>query len=303
MSDLVGLLGATGSKGFGIGALVAALWLGFQHGIDWDHIAAITDITSSQEERRQSLLLGTLYAAGHGLVVLLIGSAAILAGRSLPESVDNTMTRIVGVTLLLLGVYVVYSLFKHGRDFRLRSRWMLIFAGVRRGTRWVRERVGSRERVGARVGGPFPEEVEASGAPGVDPSMWHHGHHGRPGHHHHPRPERDDLFSNYTKRTAFVVGVIHGVGGETPSQVIIFSTAAGVGGGPLGVVILVAFLVGLFASNTTITVGSAFGYMSATRNFAIYASVAVLTAIFSLTIGTIFVLGDTSILPAIMGGH
>jgi high-affinity nickel-transport protein len=303
MVGLADLFGATGSEGFGIGALVAALWLGFQHGIDWDHIAAITDITSSQQERRESLLLGTLYALGHGLVVLLIGSAAILAGRSLPDSVDTVMTRIVGVTLLLLGVYVTYSLVKHGRDFRLRSRWMLIFAGVRRGTRWVRERVGSRERVGAGGGGLLQAADPAPAARGVDPSMWHHGHHGRPGHHHHARPERDDMFSNYTKRTAFVVGMIHGVGGETPSQVIIFSTAAGVGGGPLGVVILVAFLVGLFASNTTITVGSAFGYMSATRNFAIYATIAVLTAIFSLTIGTIFVLGDTSILPSIMGGH
>ena len=111
------------------------------------------------------------------------------------------------------------------------------------------------------------------------------------------------MFSNYTKRTAFVVGMIHGIGGETPSQVIIFTTAAGIGGGPVGVVVLVAFLVGLFASNTMITVGSAFGYMRATRNFAIYATVGVLTAIFSLTIGTIFVLGDTSILPSIMGGH
>jgi ABC-type nickel/cobalt efflux system permease component RcnA len=303
MGDPMGLFGDVGTKGFGIGALVAALWLGFQHGIDWDHIAAITDITSSQEERRQSLVLGTLYAAGHGLVVLLIGSAAILAGRSLPESVDNVMTRIVGVTLLLLGVYVVYSLIRHGRDFRLRSRWMLIFAGVRRGRRWVRERVGARERVVARVGGPLQEGHAASGSEGVDPSLWHHGHHGRPGHHHHARPEREDMFSNYTKRTAFVVGMIHGVGGETPSQVIIFTTAAGIGGGALGVVVLVAFLVGLFSSNTMITVGSAFGYLRATRHFAIYATVGVLTAVFSLTIGTIFVLGDTSILPSIMGGH
>ena len=295
-SAAAALWGSAATKGFGIGVLVAALWLGFQHGIDWDHIAAITDITSSQEERRQSLLLGTLYAAGHGLVVLLIETAAIVAGRSLPPSVDDVMTRVVGVTLLLLGVYVVYSLIRHGRDFRLRSRWMLVFAGVRRGSRWIRERVSARR--GA------PESLsEAEATNNEDPTLWHHGHHGRPGHHHHARPERDDLFSNYTRRTAFVVGMIHGVGGETPSQVILFTTAAGIGGGPIGVVVLAAFLVGLFGSNTMSTVGSAFGYMRATRNFAIYATVGVLTAIFSLTIGSIFALGDTGILPSIMGGH
>src|SRR6058998_1080258 len=36
-------LGVTGS----LGLIAAALGLGFRHGIDWDHIAAITDITST----------------------------------------------------------------------------------------------------------------------------------------------------------------------------------------------------------------------------------------------------------------
>jgi hypothetical protein len=61
--------------------------------------------------------------------------------------------------------------------------------------------------------------------------------------------------------------------------------------------------VGLLASNTLITVGSAFGFMRATQNFAVYATVAILTAIFSLVIGTIFVFGATNLLPAILGGH
>jgi high-affinity nickel-transport protein len=287
---------ASSGKGLGFGLVFLALWFGFQHGIDWDHIAAITDITGSQTDRRESFLYGTLYALGHGLVVLIIGTIAIVAGEKLPESVDNIMTRVVGVTLLLLGVYVVVSLIRHGRDFRLRSRWMLVFAGVRRGTRWVRERVNA----GARNGGESEEGVAGEEVP---PSSWHHGHHGRPGHHHHERPEPDDTFMTYGKRTAFLVGMIHGIGGETPSQVIIFSTAAGVGGGWVGVVVLVAFLVGLLSSNTLITVGSAFGFMRATQNFGVYATVAILTAIFSLVIGTIFVFGATNLLPAIMGGH
>src|SRR5439155_2734062 len=143
---LRGMLATSGAGGFGFGVLLTALWLGFQHGIDWDHLAAITDITSSQEERRASLLYGTLYALGHALVILVLGALAILAGEHLPKGIDSVMTRVVGVTLLILGVYVIYSLIRHGRDFRLRSRWMLVFAGVRRGTRWFRRRVGNRSR-------------------------------------------------------------------------------------------------------------------------------------------------------------
>jgi high-affinity nickel permease len=302
----VEVLASVARNGFEFGLLVTAFWFGFRHGIDWDHIAAITDITSSQDERRRAMLFGTLYALGHALVVFVIGVLAIVAGQNLPDSVDNIMTRIVGGTLLLLGVYVVVSLVRHGRDFRLRSRWMLFFSGVRKGARWVRSRLG----VGAASRSRRTQELVSVGAPGgpagegseeIDASTWHHGHHGRPGHHHHARPEPDDTFMNYGRLTAFSVGMIHGVGGETPTQVILFSTAAGVRNASSGLLVLAAFLVGLFSSNSLITLGSAFGYLQATRNFWIYATVAILTAAFSLVIGTIFILGKTTVLPALGG--
>jgi high-affinity nickel-transport protein len=148
------------------------------------------------------------------------------------------------------------------------------------------------------------QDVLASGEPGVgvEASLWHHGHHGLPGHHHHSRPEPDDAFMNYGRLTSFTVGMIHGVGAETPTQVLIFLAAAGAGGVTVGVVALLTFIVGLLASNSLITVGSTLGYLRASKNFAIYATVAVLTGVFSLTIGTIFVLGKTTLLPAIFGG-
>jgi high-affinity nickel-transport protein len=277
------------SRGFGFGLLVAAFWFGFRHGIDWDHIAAITDITSSQEERRTSMLFGTLYALGHALVVLTLGILAIIAGERLPPGLDEVMTRIVGVTLLLLGVYVFVSLIRHGRDFRLRSRWMLIFAGVRKGLWWIRRKTLVPVRAG--------EDQASAEAP-----EWHHGHHGRPGHHHHATPEHEDAFMNYGRATAFGVGMIHGVGAETPTQVLLFLAAAGAGGRGAGVAVLLAFIIGLLASNTLITLGSAFGFLRASKNFAVYATVAIVTAVFSLVIGTMFLFGKTTLLPALFGG-
>ena len=97
---------AQAAEAFGLGVLGAAFLFGFRHGIDWDHIAAITDITSSQDERSASMLFGTIYALGHALVVFLIGSLAILIGARLPEGVDPIMERIVGLTLVILGVFV-----------------------------------------------------------------------------------------------------------------------------------------------------------------------------------------------------
>jgi hypothetical protein len=292
------MLTAQLQSGFEFGLLVSAFAFGFRHGIDWDHIAAITDITSSQGDRRRALFLGTLYVLGHALVVFALGILAIVAGDRLPQGVDEVMGRIVGVTLIFLGVYVLVSLVRHGRDFRLRSRWMLIFAGARKGVRWVRRRLAAGRE--ARAGGGETGSVAV--AEGAAPSLWHHGHHGRPGHHHHERPEADDDIPTYGRGTAFLVGTIHGIGAETPTQVVIFLTAAGAGGPLVGVLVLASFIVGLVVSNSVITVGSAFGFLQASRNFALYATVAVVTAVFSLVIGTLFVLGEEGALPAFFFG-
>jgi high-affinity nickel-transport protein len=249
-------------------------------------------------------LFGTLYALGHAFVILALGLLAIIGAAALPASIDQTMTRVVGATLIVLGIYVVVSLIRHGRDFRLRSRWMLIFSGVRRGARWIRSR--TRARTGSAVAAREPVTVGGGGSMG-DPGgeeapLWHHGHHGRPGHHHHQRPEPDDAFMNYGKATAFLVGMIHGIGAETPTQVLVFLAAAGAGGRWVGVVVLLTFIVGLLASNSLITLGSGFGFLKASENFRIYVTVALLTATFSLVIGTIFLLGKTTLLPALFGG-
>ena len=272
--------------GLGFGLLISGFWFGFRHGIDWDHIAAIADITSTQDERRRSIVLGSIYAVGHAAVVLVLGVIAILAGDLLPRGIDEVMGRVVGVTLIVLAVYVVVSLIRHGRDFRLRSRWMLVFAGARRAARWVRRR-GSEAH-------DQPDDM-------ADPTSWHHGHHGRPGHHHHREPERDEPMT-YGVGSALAVGTIHGIGAETPTQVLIFLAAAGAGGPAIGMAVLVAFVVGLLVSNSLITVGSAFGFLSAARNFAVYATVAVIVATFSLVLGTLFVLGRESVLPAFFSG-
>ena len=244
------------------------------------------------------MLFGTLYALGHAAVVMALGILAIIVGERLPAGVDNVMTRVVGATLLLLGVYVFVSLIRHGRDFRLRSRWMLVFSGIRRGVRWARRRFTAQ--LSPPLGSAAAVSVMDPGEVGAPD--WHHGHHGRPGHHHHANPEPDEAFMNYGRGTAFGVGMIHGVGAETPTQVLIFLSAAGAGGRGVGVVVLLAFIVGLLSSNSLITLGSAMGFLKASKNFPIYATVAILTGLFSLVIGTIFVLGKTTLLPALFGG-
>jgi high-affinity nickel-transport protein len=290
---------AVADEGFRIGLLATAFGFGFRHGIDWDHIAAITDITGTQDTGRRSMFFATLYALGHGLVVMILGLAAILAGEQLPDSVDAAMGRIVGVTLLLLGGFVFWSLLRHGRDFRMRSRWMLLFAGARRGARWLRSLVtiDHEHDHGVDHHARVEEPVLAGAQAGAVSSDRTHTHS-----HRHVGSLPDDPFMNYGRATAFGVGMLHGIGAETPTQVLLFVAAAGVGGRGAGVVMLLAFLVGLLASNSLIAVASSFGFLRATRNFAVYATVAVVTGSFSLALGLLFLLGRDGALPAIFAG-
>jgi high-affinity nickel-transport protein len=107
---------------------------------------------------------------------------------------------------------------------------------------------------------------------------------------------------NYSAHSAYLVGVVHGIGAETPTQVLLFVAAAGAGGSGLGVVLVLTFIVGLLISNSIITALSTFGYIGARKNVKALMVVGGLTAVFSLTVGMFFLLGQGSLLPALLGG-
>ena len=128
-----------------IGLLLTALGLGLRHGVDWDHIAAIADLSGNAENRRRGFMLSMAYAVGHGAVVFLLGTAAIAFGLAIPDGLDELMGRIVGVTLIVLGLRIIAELIRKGQDFRLRSRWMLVIDGTFAGLRKVRNGLSGRK--------------------------------------------------------------------------------------------------------------------------------------------------------------
>ena len=140
--------------------LIITLLLGLAHGIDWDHIAAITDITGTVEDWASGFRFATLYAIGHALVVLLLGALAIVAGLALPEWVDAIMAPAVGVTLIFLAAWITYSLFQHQHDFKIRGRWMLVLEAVSAAALWTKNRLAGTPR-------PFVLKQTASYGPGA----------------------------------------------------------------------------------------------------------------------------------------
>lgn len=301
------LAAAGADDGFRTGLLVTAYALGLRHGVDWDHLAAIADVTGSQVAPRRSLSLATLYALGHGLVVLVLGTVAVVAGDLVPAGVDAVMERVVGVTLVVLGAYVLVSLARNGRDFRMRSRWMLLFAGAARGVRWARSRGRQREDEeiehdhdhGPLHGHEDVEAPPAAGDPAAGAVVTRRRHRHR---HRHRGAMPDDPFASYTGPSAFAVGMVHGVGAETPTQVLLFLAAAQAAGAAVGILLLAVFVLGILTANTVIAVVATFGFLNASRSFRAYAAVAVVTGAISIVVGLLFLFGRGAVLPAIFAG-
>jgi high-affinity nickel-transport protein len=105
----------------------------------------------------------------------------------------------------------------------------------------------------------------------------------------------------YNPVIVFLIGVIHGLGAETPSQLLIFLLAANLGGASLGLMGLAVFLVGLITMNLLMT-ASIVGVLGISANRPrLLQWVIGATATYSVVVGIIFVMGSANLLPALGG--
>jgi len=241
-------------------ALLSAGVLGFRHGLDYDHIAAISDVTSVQTSPARAMRLGLLYALGHAAIVGALGSLVIVFRVSLPHGIDRFAEVLVGATLMALGVYVLASLVWRQHSHAPKSRAILLAAGLR----WLRWKV----------------------------RHWNN-----------PQAEKPGSFSlTYDPKSVFLVGMIHGLGAETPTQLLVFLLAANLGGTHKGFLGLTSFLVGLLLMNTLMTASAAGLFQIGTLAPKFQRALMGLTAAYSFIVGIVFVMGSSSILPALRGG-
>ncbi|MGH2609742.1 MAG: hypothetical protein ACRDHF_11745, partial [Tepidiformaceae bacterium] len=161
---------------------------------------------------------------------------------------------------LLLGVYLLYSLYRFWRgegEFRLRSRWMLIFGGARRVQRKLRG-------------------------------------------HAHPHPHSSDHVhgaDQYGAGTSYSIGLLHGIGAETGTQVLIIGTAVGAASKGMAVGTLLVFVLGLLISNSVVIGLTTAGFVSARKRQGIYVGAGAVAAVFSLFLGFLYLSHSGGILP------
>lgn len=112
----------------------------------------------------------------------------------------------------------------------------------------------------------------------------------------------DATNASLSRRAAFSIGVLHGTGAETPTQVVLFASAAATGRGAAAAVILGAFIVGLLASDILVAATWLSGRLAGRRLPRAQLGLGVLAGVSSVTVGLLFVTGRANVLPALFGG-
>jgi high-affinity nickel permease len=95
-----------GEVGVGV-VLLVSLLLGLRHASDPDHLAAVTTLIASGEDRhrvRQAGIMGLLWGLGHGTTLVLIGLPLVLLNQYLPEIVGKIAEVAIGCIIVLLAV-------------------------------------------------------------------------------------------------------------------------------------------------------------------------------------------------------
>ncbi|MBI5172203.1 MAG: hypothetical protein SFV17_17095 [Candidatus Obscuribacter sp.] len=249
--------------------MTSSFLLGLRHGVDWDHLAAIFDIVTSAgcagKSRRECLLASLMYALGHGLVVIALGACAICFASVLPGWVDPVMEKLVGLTLVSLSIWVFYLAFRQfsGADTSSGalplSRGLVLLNGLHKGYRQLGHWLTNQRHL-------------------------------------HKVPEPFATAAGYNGATAFLVGLVHGIGAETGSQVLLLTSVASTSQA-VGMAMLFSFAAGIIGCNLASALAFSFGFTSTVKFKKVLLGLSILTGVFSLLVGLSFLLGLGDSLP------
>ena len=114
-----------GHAGLGV-ILLISLFLGLRHASDPDHLAAVTTLIASEEEReraRKAGLMGFFWGLGHGTTLLILGLPLVLFNRFLPEPVQQAAEVAIGAIIVFLAARLLlrwrrgfYHVHTHAHD-------------------------------------------------------------------------------------------------------------------------------------------------------------------------------------------
>lgn len=90
--------------------ITLALSLGIVHALDADHIMAVSALSSTNNDSRNSIRFCLRWAIGHGTTLIVIGCCVYLLGMAIPDQLSHYAEHAVGLVLIIIGLYLLFTL-------------------------------------------------------------------------------------------------------------------------------------------------------------------------------------------------
>jgi len=119
---------------------LSGLGLGLIHAFDSDHLVAVSNLSVHRPSLKKTLGYSLHWAIGHGLVLLILGLYASLLGVNIPLLVSHWAELLVGLMLIVLGLWTLYQLYiehsssKHSVKYNKLSNRTPLLVGILHGT-------------------------------------------------------------------------------------------------------------------------------------------------------------------------
>ena len=102
-----------------VSVLFLGLMIGMQHALEADHIAAVASIASKQKTVRRVIVHGAVWGLGHTVTLMVLAGGAFWFGKSIDGDIAGWLETAVGGMLIVLGVGVLYRLWRERVHFHL----------------------------------------------------------------------------------------------------------------------------------------------------------------------------------------
>jgi ABC-type nickel/cobalt efflux system permease component RcnA len=99
--------------------LSLGLFLGIQHALDADHLAAVASMASRKTPFRRIIAHGMAWGVGHTFTLVAVSFAVILFGGAIDGTLSAWFEMAVGVMLVFLGGQLLFRLFRERVHFHV----------------------------------------------------------------------------------------------------------------------------------------------------------------------------------------
>lgn len=99
------------------GILLLGFFIGMQHAMEADHVAAVSSIASGESSVSKIISHGAFWGIGHTVTLAAVAGSVIIFGATISDGMGSLLELIVGVMLVGLGAHVIWRLIRERVHF------------------------------------------------------------------------------------------------------------------------------------------------------------------------------------------